>query len=470
MKKEEILANCIEEIRSGKSTVEDCVNRYPALGKELRSLLEIAAALKTVEVIPSPEFKERVKGHLFEEIRNSPVKISRPLWTWHEMKPAKALALVLIGVLILVLAGGGTVYAAQSSVPGDALYPVKTGVENIQLAVTPGAVAKAQLHLKLAQRRINEVTQQVKMNHGVNAQALEAITRQYDAALKELSKSSNTAAVNNTLSRLSIKSLDQELELEQVLPKASQVSQPILQQIIDVTRRGNTIAQIAYANHDFLEQQPSITDETLDAGQFTIEGTLLSIQDKNWNIGGTVIENVNSSGKAPAIGSQVKLQGLVKDNNAFISNIEVSKNTSELTKVEGQFVGNNQNGTADISGIPVKIGNADNTQLKPGDNVQLQGGANDNKLNVTSKESNKKNISNLSGVLVAVDTVRGTITVKTAGNKVVVNINEAQIENESGRNLTLSDLNHLLGQDVKLDGLNKKGAIFFAGNMRVEAR
>ena len=43
MKKEEILAICIEEIRSGKSAVEDCIRRYPALEKELRALLEIAA-------------------------------------------------------------------------------------------------------------------------------------------------------------------------------------------------------------------------------------------------------------------------------------------------------------------------------------------------------------------------------------------------------------------------------------------
>ena len=41
MNKAEILANCIEEIRSGKSTIEECVARYPAFGKELYSLLEV---------------------------------------------------------------------------------------------------------------------------------------------------------------------------------------------------------------------------------------------------------------------------------------------------------------------------------------------------------------------------------------------------------------------------------------------
>ena len=69
MKKEEILANCIEEIRSGKSTVEDCTKRYPHLNKELQSLLEVAVLLKPDEVTPSSQFKERAKMHLFDEIQ-----------------------------------------------------------------------------------------------------------------------------------------------------------------------------------------------------------------------------------------------------------------------------------------------------------------------------------------------------------------------------------------------------------------
>jgi hypothetical protein len=371
-------------------------------------------------------------------------------------------------MLILGAVGGSTVYAAQSSLPGDTLYPVKTAVENLQLAITPGAVAKANLHLKLAQRRIDEVTQQVKLNRDVNAQALETVKQQFDDALRELSNSGNTKETNDTLSRLSVASLDQQLELEQAMSTAPQNSQTVLKQIIDETRRGNIIAQVAYANHDFLEHQPSVADEKLDAGQFKIEGTLLSIQDKTWNVGGTIIENVHLSGKAPAIGSRVKLEGLVKDNNVFISRIEVSENSTEPTKAEGQFGGNNQNGTSDISGIAVKIGNDSSAQLNPGDNVKLQGRADDNKLNVTSKESNKKDSTAINGVLTAVDAVKGAITVKMAGNQVMVNVSEAQIEGESSRTLRLSDLNHLLGQDVRLDGLYKKGDLLFARHVRVE--
>jgi len=471
MKKEEILANCIEEIRNGKSTIEECVSRYPELGEELRSLLEIATTLKPDEVTPSLEFKQRAKRSLFAEMQPPPEKISRSLLRWYSLSPVRWIVGVLIGLLVLGAAGGGTVYAAQSSLPGDVLYPVKTGAENIQLAVTRGAEAKANLHLKLAQQRIDEATQQAKLNRTINVQALDTVERQFNDAIKELSNSDDTAATDNVLSRLSTATLNQQIELGQVLANAPDASKPALKHALEVTRRGNLVANVAYANHDFLKRQPSVSDEKLDTGQFKIDGTLLSIQGKTWNVGSVVIENVHSPKEVPPIGSRVKLEGLVKGNEVFISRIEVSETSQEPTKVEGQFGGTHQNGTADIGGISVKISDNTSAQLKPGDNVQLKGDHGDGKLNVTNKESKKdenKDTTQLSGVLMVVNVNGGTITIKSAGSQIVVNVSEAQIENDSGRALNLSDLNHLVGQHIKLDGLYKKSGLLFAQQVRVE--
>ena len=468
MKKEEILANCIEEIRSGKSTIEDCLKRYPQLGNELRSLLEIAASLKPDEVSPSPQFKERAKMHLFDEVRPAPIKVTQPVWKWYRT-PSRILAPVSIAMLIFIIAGTSTVYASQSSLPGDTLYPVKTGIENLQLAVTTSPAVKADLYLKFTQRRIDEVQQEVKLNRNVSAETLAKIQQQFDDTLKELGNSNNTKASNATLSRLSVVTLNQQVELEQILAGAPRSSQPVIQQIIDQTRRGNTIAQVAYANHDFLQQQPSVADKKLDAGQFSIEGTLLSIEGKTWNVGGTIIENVHLSGETPAIGSRVKLQGLVKDNKTFISKIEVSENSTEPTKVEGQFGGTNQNGTADISGIPVNINNNSSGQLSPGDKVQLQSGVNDGNLDVTSKHNNS-NETTMDGILTAIDIKKGTVTIKMTGSLVTVNISHAQIEskNNGHRTYQISDLSHSIGSDIKLEGLSKKGKVLYADTVIVD--
>jgi hypothetical protein len=373
-----------------------------------------------------------------------------------------------LGVLIFAVAGGGTVYAAQSSTPGQILYPVKTGVENIQLTLTTSPAAKARLYLQLAQRRINEMTQQTKLNRNITSQSVETVTSLFDNALNELNTTNNMQAINNTLSYLSVASLNEELELKQVVSNSSQINQPLLQQIITEAGRANTIAQVAYTNHDLLKHNLSITNAVLDAGQFKIEGTLLSVQNNIWDIGGTNILNINYSGTIPAVGSHVKLTGLVVGNNTFISNIAVSEDTPQVTEVEGQFEGTNQNGTSNISGISVNINSGNTAPLAPGDSVQLQGNTQDNKLNVTGQQSSTVKTTTITGVLTAVNLVNGTITVQLTGRQVKLDINNAQIQNFADTTtLKIAGLKLLIGHEIKLDGLSKNGNLVSASLVQV---
>jgi hypothetical protein len=471
MKKEEILAICLEEIRCGKSTVEDCIACHPEMEADLRSLLKIAVVLKPDAVQPSTEFKQRARRRIFKEMESTPKNSSYSWWNWHELTPARIIASVLVGVLILGAAGGSTAYAAQSSLPGDKLYPVKTTVENFQLAVTPGAVSKANLHMKLVQRRIDEAAQQLKQNRNVDAQALQTVEKQLDDVIKELKNSDDTEATSEVLSHLSAATLDQQLELERTLAGVPQQNQPALKQALSVARRGNLIAQVAYANRDFLGSQPSVSDKSLDEHQFKIDGTLLSITGRTWNLGGVIIQNVFLSETEPVIGSCVKIEGVIKSGRTFISKITVSEDSKQPTLVEGQFGGTNQNGTSNVGGISVEIGNKTTTQLQPGDKVQLKGDNGDGKLNVTnkvSKQDENKNTTKLSGILTAVDDNDGIITIKSAGSQMVINVSEAQIENERGRALNLSELDHMVGQSLKLEGLYKKGGLLFAHLVRIE--
>lgn len=64
---------------------------------------------------------------------------------------------VIITVLAFVLVGGGVSYAAEGSVPGDALYPVKVKVnENVVSALAVSDEAKARWEARLAERRLEE--------------------------------------------------------------------------------------------------------------------------------------------------------------------------------------------------------------------------------------------------------------------------------------------------------------------------
>ena len=66
MRTEDILAACIDEVRRGRSTIEDCIGRHPELRDELQSLLETAASVSAPVVALRPEFRLRSRERLME--------------------------------------------------------------------------------------------------------------------------------------------------------------------------------------------------------------------------------------------------------------------------------------------------------------------------------------------------------------------------------------------------------------------
>jgi len=473
MKKEEILAVCIEEIRSGKSTAEECAARYPELGKELLSLLEIADNLRPAGAHASTEFKQRAKRYLFEQMQESPSR-SRRLWFWPAFMPARILISVCASLLVLGCAGGGTVYAAQSSLPGDTLYAVKIGVENIQLALTAEPAEKANLHLELAQRRIDEAKKQIIENRNVDSQALSTIKEQYNNAIKELSNSNDTEKTKQAISQLAVDTLNQQIELEQAVSEADQSSRQAIAQAINTTRRGNTIAQVAYNNSDYLKSQPSVEDNKLDLGPFSIDGTLLSKNNDNWNVDGTILYNVHYTGTTPQTGNRVHIEGVAIDSEFYVSILDTNGEAPQPTTVEGQFGGNNQNGTANVGGISVQIDDNDNTGLSPGDKVKLEGRSKDGRLNVTEKEqaNNAGNNTIVSGTLISVDTTEGTLTLRMTGSLITVNITNAQIDNNDRgkRTVSINDLAKMTGRNIKVSGLTKQDNNLAASQVTVYAK
>ncbi len=476
MKKEDILANCIDEILAGKCTLEDCLARYPNLNDELRPLLEIATGIQPERTTPSLEFKQRARNRLLEAMEPAPTRtkhVGAGIFGWlRPLAPARASPLVVtIIILTLLIAGSTTAYASQSSLPDDTLYPVKTGVENIQLALTFSPEARASLHLRLAQRRIEEVVAQSSLGRDISTSALEAIAIQIDAAISEIDRLL-PEGTKILLSQLSESTLDQQVKLGQVLGTAPEATQPALSQALDATRRGNLIAQIAYGNPDFLSSFPSVLDEELEGAYFEIEGTLLSAEGGTWNIGGLLIKNINSSQGTPTIGSRVEIKGLVQGGQIFISKIEQEDDTEEQVKIEGIFGGTSSDGTIwYVGGIPVDM-SQNITPPPQGNQLELKGIIQNGVFIVTEMESEEEEEGEveIEGVLVQVqiDPDEQIIVIEIAGIQVPVNISEALIMDEDGRPLTLSDLESLIGEDVQIAGVYRDDSLLFAEEVYVD--
>ena len=71
------------------------------------------------------------------------------------------LAAIVIAVMFLGGAGA-TAFASQGSLPGDTLYPVKTSLEQTQVRLSRNAYEQAQLHLRFAERRLEEIAELIK--------------------------------------------------------------------------------------------------------------------------------------------------------------------------------------------------------------------------------------------------------------------------------------------------------------------
>jgi len=94
--------------------------------------------------------------------------------------------IVAIALALSALAGG-TVYAAQASLPGEALYAVKLGSEQVAMMLPGDNLARAERSLEFANRRIEE---------------LEALAEEGRIEYLERARERYERALNMTLARM----------------------------------------------------------------------------------------------------------------------------------------------------------------------------------------------------------------------------------------------------------------------------
>ena len=133
--------------------------------QDVASLIETANRLRSINLPPAQTaFRVVLRGKLLTHMANTPVPVSawdnflNTISSQMRVMSGRTLRLAAAAVTVLAIAltSTGTAYAAQSALPGDLLYGVKTGMESLQLAITP-AEDDAELHLAFADRRLAEI-------------------------------------------------------------------------------------------------------------------------------------------------------------------------------------------------------------------------------------------------------------------------------------------------------------------------
>ncbi len=167
----------------------------------------LAELLDQLREVPQrdPEQAARSQGRFLAELEELPFPAAQPtLWqrilrrigldedpftdledmnmTSKRSRLALTVAAAII-IVVTVLFGGSaaTVLAAQSAIPGDALYGVKTTIEQTRLSLARDAASRADLQLQFAERRLQEIEKLVAEGRYQNIQAA---TQEFEAHVR----------------------------------------------------------------------------------------------------------------------------------------------------------------------------------------------------------------------------------------------------------------------------------------------
>ncbi len=138
---EDILVQCIEDIKGGRATIEDCLDRYPSMREQLEPLLKIALEIReSPDVKPSAAFKIKARVWLMEQIHGRQAVTK---WPWSrynsQMKPISyrtrfSMARVIVAavaIIAVVIAVLGVIYGIPTE------QPLGTGTLKLYLSDAP---------------------------------------------------------------------------------------------------------------------------------------------------------------------------------------------------------------------------------------------------------------------------------------------------------------------------------------------
>jgi hypothetical protein len=184
-------------------------------------------------------------------VRTWPALVLQQPFTWQ---------VAFIFSMCFFLIGGGLVTAASEALPGDQLYPMKLAIESMQERLTTGEQAKADLHLRIAQKRLAEM-QEVAVGDGSAVQiALQNYEMHFRAAQGKAQ--SLAEAGNRDAARVAAKvERAAEQQRQQLAALRSQVPEKAQKEIAQTEHATLDIQKEALRVEATVTNEPSDTEE-----------------------------------------------------------------------------------------------------------------------------------------------------------------------------------------------------------------
>jgi len=233
--------------------------------------------------------------------------------------------------MIVVSLTMGVAVAALQSVPGQAIYPLKKIVENIELRLTPESKVPA-LQIQLADKRISEiktVLEQQKSGEISEEQAQKIVSatvkdlqRTTSAVAKSAGKQAKPTIVNKLTdmsNELKITSVNTEGSVKIEIEKAIQSTEDSTAEAIKNVQEAGIEIEPQPVLPDAVTASGKITSSTFDTISIGTAKFLIN-QDTKF---------VNLTAKDLKVGLVVDINGVIKDNKTYAVKISVILSTPE---------------------------------------------------------------------------------------------------------------------------------------------
>ncbi len=186
---EEILEICIDKMKNESLTVEECIAEFPQYQNELEEMLPLVASVSSLKQIkPSNQFSWHAANRITAKLPDAPVTFwERIRHTFQKEifikdRSIKMPQIIVSIIIALSLMFGGS-YAVEAAGPGDLLYDLDRGVEQIRLKLTSDPVKVLELKMQIASERLEEAYN--KLMKGDVDNALRAL-EQYNKNIEEI--------------------------------------------------------------------------------------------------------------------------------------------------------------------------------------------------------------------------------------------------------------------------------------------
>jgi len=252
-----ILTRCIADIRSGRATLDECLDRYPQQRHELEPLLRTAMNIEQPPFYRMDEnYKRAARVRLLQQIESTGKKKNRSFMEIFSFGLPRQLiwarvALTALVILILItLLAGGTAYAAQESLPGDPLYPVKIGTEDARLLLAGNNADKAELNLEFAQTRLMEMSRVASRNREQTELAFNGYRDNLDAAEQQIRNMANNSVSMNQM-EMAMENVRNQLEYcDRIMDSNPEFIEPVRNaSMLTVTQQSRFINMLSLQNN-----------------------------------------------------------------------------------------------------------------------------------------------------------------------------------------------------------------------------